>query len=157
VSSNNTTKRNIEAYASSGFRPHGRIEFWAEGSVIRIQAEGPFNREAVQAVGLAMRELFSAMPPGPRFADMLEFRGSLLASPDALAAFGDFLRAMSVAKTAPIAVAFVVGPEVEARSLMLPIFTKLYAEHGREFAAFETADEAEDWLRERMSGAAALV
>ena len=147
-------KRSIAAYAGSGFRPHGRIEFWAEGSVIHIQAEGPFNREAVQAVGLAMRDLFKTMPASPRFADMLEFSGSLLATPDALAAFGDFLRAMSAAKTAPIAVAYVVAPEVEGRSVMLPIFTRLYAEHGREFCAFETVAEAEGWLRERLSGAA---
>ncbi|MDN3919522.1 hypothetical protein [Roseateles violae] len=143
-------KRSIDAYASSAFRPHGRIEFWAEGPVIRIAAEGPFNREAVQAVGLAMRDLFATMPPAPRFADLLEFRGSLLASPDALAAFGDFLAAMSAAKTAPIAVAFVVAPEVEGRSLMLPIFAKLYAEHRRQFSAFETSEAAEAWLRERL-------
>ena len=145
------TRRSIEAYASGAFRPHGRIEFWAEGSVIRIAAEGPFNREAVQAVGLAMRDLFVTVPVGPHFADLLEFRGSLLASPDALAAFGDFLHAMSSAKTAPIAVAFVVAPDVEGRGLMLPIFAKLYAEHGREFSAFEA--EAERWLRERLGTA----
>lgn len=146
-------KRNIETYATSGFRPHGRVEFWAEGSVVRIEAEGPFNREAVQAVGLAMRDLFATMPPGQRFADVLEFRGSLLASPDALAAFADFLRAMSVAKTAPVAVAYVVGAEVEGRSLMLPIFAQLYAEHGRQFAAFLTHEEAGAWLRERLAEA----
>ncbi|MET0519696.1 MAG: hypothetical protein ABW005_12805 [Burkholderiaceae bacterium] len=148
-------KRDIADYAASGFRPHGRIEFWAEGPVIRVLAEGPFNREAVQAVGLAMRDLFASSPRGQRFADLLEFRGSLMASPDALAAFAEFLRAMSAAGTAPIAVAFVIAPEVEGRSLMLPIFTQLYAEHQRDFAAFETAAEAQRWLRERLSGARA--
>lgn len=145
--------RNINAFATSGFRPHGAIEFWAEGSVIRIAAEGPFNREAVQAVGLAMHDLFASVPIGQRFADILEFRGSLLASPDALTSFGDFLRAMSAAKTAPVAVAFVVAADVEGRSLMLPIYAKLYAEHGREFAAFETLAEAQAWLRERLAPA----
>lgn len=150
-------KRNIAAFATRGFRPHGEIEFWAEGSVIRIVAEGPFNREAVQAVGLAMRDLFTAMPAGQRFGDILEFRSSLLASPDALAAFAEFLQAMSASKTAPVAVAYVVSPEVEGRSLMLPIFTKLYAEHGREFSAFESMAEAEVWLRERLLPADATV
>jgi len=148
--------RNISTFATSGFRPHGAVEFWAEGSVIRILAEGPFNREAVQAVGLAMRDLFASMPSAGRFADLLEFRNSLLASPDALEAFADFLKAMSAAKTAPVAVAYVVGPQVEGRSLMLPIFAKLYAEHGREFEAFETQAEAEHWLRERLTPAEAL-
>jgi hypothetical protein len=150
-------KHDIADYATSGFRPHGRVEFWTEGSVIRILAEGPFNSEAVKAVGMAMRDLFSGMPKSPRFADLLEFRGSLMASPDALATFADFLRAMSMAGTAPLAVAFVVAPEVEGRSLMLPIFAKLYDEHGRDFAAFETEERAEAWLRERLSAAGALV
>lgn len=144
-------KRNIEAFATSAFRPHGRIEFWAEGSVLRIVAEGPFNREAVQAVNLAMRDLFATMPADQRFVDLLEFRGSLLASPDALEGFGDFLSDMSEAGRAPIAVAYVVAADVEARSLMLPIITKLYAQHGRQFAVFETMAEAEVWLRERLA------
>ena len=119
--------------------------------MIRIVAEGPFNREAVEAVGLAMRDLFAGMPPAPRFANILDMRHSLLASPDALHAYGGFLQAMSEARTAPQAVAWVVAPEVEGRSLMLPIFARLYAEHGRRFAAFETMAEAEAWVREQLN------
>ena len=144
--------RNIENYAQGSFRPHGRIEFWTEGSVLRIVAEGPFNREAVQAVGLAMRDLFAGMPVVGRFADILDMRGSLLASPDALEAFGDFLQAMSAAQTAPEAVAWVVAQEVEGRDLMLPIYGQLYARHGRQFAAFESMAEAEAWVRKRLGG-----
>lgn len=147
-------KRNIEAFAAGSFRPHGQVEIWTEGSVVRIEAQGPFNREAVQAVGRAMRDLFAERPVGRVFADILVMRDSLIASPDALAAFEQFLAAMSAAGFAPEVVAYVVAPEVEGRSLMLPLFTEIYARHGREFAAFECMAEAEAWVRERLAARA---
>ena len=144
-------KTDIKAYANGAFKPHGLIEFWTEGPVVRIEAQGPFNREAIQAVGIAMRELFVAMPPAARFADILEIRHSIMISPEALEAFGRFLAQMSANKSAPVAVAYVVGREVEGRSLILPLLAKLYAEHGREFGAFETLAEAEAWVRAQLS------
>lgn len=144
-------KRDIKAYASGAFKPHGQIEFWTEGQVVRIEAQGPFNREAFQAVGLAMRELFATTPLAPVFADILEIRRSIMISPEALEAFGQFLAQMSANKSAPRAVAYVVAADVEGRSLVLPLLAKLYAEHGRQFAAFETMAGAEAWVRERLS------
>lgn len=119
--------------------------------MVRIEAQGPFNREAFQAVGLAMRELFATTPPAEVFADILEIRRSIMISPEALEAFGHFLAQMSANKSAPTAVAYVVAPEVEGRSLVLPLLAKLYAQHGRQFAAFETLPAAEAWVRERLS------
>ncbi|QPF71917.1 hypothetical protein G8A07_02555 [Roseateles sp. DAIF2] len=148
-----TSKRSSTAFASGIFRPHGQVDIWTEGTIVRLEACGPFNREGVLAMGLAMRDLFAGAPVGPRFADILEMHQSLLASPDALEAFTGFLKTMSEAKTAPVAVAFVAAPEVEGRSLMLPIFARIYAEHGREFAAFETLAEAEAWVRARLGSA----
>ncbi|MDM4768222.1 hypothetical protein [Pelomonas sp. SE-A7] len=144
-------KRNIRAYASGAFKPHGQIEFWTEGPVVRIEAQGPFNREAFEAVGLAMRELFASTSLGPVFADILEIRHSIMISPEALDAFGQFLALMSANKSAPRAVAYVVAAEVEGRSLVLPLLQRLYDQHGRQFAAFETMAEAEAWVRERLS------
>lgn len=146
-----TMKRNIAAFAAGPFKPHGRIEMWSEGPVVRIDAQGPFNPEAVQAVGLAMRDLFAEMPPSERFADILTFHDSILTSPDGLQAFEQFLQAMSAAAQAPKAVAYVVGPDVEGRALMLPLFAEIYARHGREFRAFECIEQAEAWARERLA------
>jgi len=149
-----SSKRDIHAYASGAFKPHGLIEFWTEGPVVRIEAQGPFNREAIQAVGVAMRELFVAMPPAPQFADILEIRHSIMISPEALEAFGRFLAQMSANKSAPVAVAYVVAGDVEGRSMILPLLARLYAEHGRDFAAFETLAQAEAWVRKRLSATA---
>lgn len=148
--SNANKKLNLLAGANGLFKAHGRVALWTEGSVMHVQAEGPFNREAVLAIGVAMKQLYQSLPQDQNFAYLLEFRASLMASPDALAAYGEFLKAMSMAKRAPKVVAFVVAPEVEGASLMLPLFARLYAEHGRQFAAFETMAPAEDWLRERL-------
>ncbi|MBN8506740.1 MAG: hypothetical protein J0L58_19915 [Burkholderiales bacterium] len=138
-------------YASGPFAPHGRVEIWSEGSVVRLRAEGPFNAESVQAIGLAMAQLFAEAPPKGRFADILVFHGSILATPEALAAFDGFLARMSQAKTAPLAVAYVVGAEVEGRDLMLPVFKRLYDKHRRRFAHFEDEAQAEAWVREQLS------
>lgn len=146
-------KHDIQSYASGAFKPHGQVEFWTEGPVVRIEAQGPFNREAIQAVGLAMQELFAGSPPSGAFADILEVRRSIMISPEALEAFGLFLARMSVNHSAPLAVACVVAPEVEGRSLVLPLLAKLYAKHGRQFAAFETMPAAEAWVRERLNAA----
>lgn len=145
------SKRNSAEFATGVFRPHGHVDIWAEGSVVRLEARGPFNREGVLAMGLAMRDLFACVPIGGRFGDILVMHESLMASPDALAAFEDFLQAMSQAKTAPLAVAYVAAPEVEGRSLMLPIFAAIYARHGRRFAAFEQLAEAEAWVRAQLA------
>lgn len=147
-------KRHSDDFATGAFPPHGRVELWAEGSVVHIEARGPFNREAVLAVGRAMRDLFADRPVGRVFADILVMRDSLVASPDALVAFEQFLAAMSAADFAPQVVAYVVAPEVEGRSLMLPLFSAIYARHGREFAAFEGMAEAEAWVRERLAARA---
>ncbi|MDI4634500.1 hypothetical protein J7U46_15680 [Pelomonas sp. V22] len=147
------SKRDIQSYANGAFKPHGKIEFWTEGHVVRIEAQGPFNREAIQAVGLAMQELFAGTPPTCAFADILEIRRSIMISPEALEAFSLFLARMSINKSAPTAVAYVVAAEVEGRSLVLPLLAKLYAKHGRQFAAFETMAPAEAWVRERLSAA----
>jgi hypothetical protein len=152
---NANNKLNLLAGASGLFKPHGRLALWHEGSVMYVHAEGPFNREAVLALGVAMQELYQTLPPDRSFVYLLEFRSSLMASPEAMAAYGDFLKAMSLAKRAPKVVAFVVAPEVEGASLMLPLFARLYAEHGRQFAAFETIAPAEDWLREQLRALAA--
>jgi hypothetical protein len=148
--SNTSNKLNLLSKADGPFKPHGRLELWSEGSVLRVQAEGPFNREAVLALGAAIKQFYQALPPEQGFVYLLEFHSSLMASPEALAAFADFLKAMSSAQTAPKAVAFVVNTKVEGACLMLPLFARLYAAAGRDFASFETMAAAEDWLRQRL-------
>ena len=137
-------------FAAGESGSHGRVEMWREGSVIRVEAAGPFNLEAVRALGAAWIRLFSALPLEGGYAEFTTIRGSLIASPDAIAAFRKLLYSNNASGRAPRAVAWVVGAEVEGGRLMLPMFAEIHAEARRVFRAFDAIDEADRWLRERL-------
>lgn len=141
---------NSDQFAQGLFRPHGRAELWAEGKVIYLQAVGPFNMEAVAAIGGAWRQLFAEGPAAEAFADIVLVSNSMLAGPEVMAAFGQFLLANSAAGIAPMAVAWVVPPEVEGATIMIPQFRRTYAMAGRNIAFFEREAEAEAWVRQQL-------
>jgi hypothetical protein len=126
---------------------------WAEGKVIYLSAAGPFNMEAVAAIGAAWRQLFADLPAQGLFADIVVATGSLMAGPDVIRAFGQFLQANTVANLAPCAVAWVVPPDVEGGMLMIPQFRQVYEAAGRNIAFFEAEDTAQDWIRTQLQEA----
>ena len=144
-------KRNTDQFAAGPFRPHGRVDIWAEGNVMRLDAVGPFNKEVVIALGATWNNLFDEMPVHGPFANIIVLRRSVVVSQEVLDAFGEFLHANNRAGRGASAVAFVVAPDVEGRSLMLPMFAATYAAAGRLFAAFETEAEADVWVRARLT------
>jgi hypothetical protein len=143
-------KRNTDQFAAGQFRPHGRVDIWAEGNVMRLDAIGPFNKEVVIALGATWNSLFDDMPVHGPFANIITLRRSVVVSQEVLDAFGEFLHANNRAGRGASAVAFVVAPDVEGRSLMLPMFAATYAAAGREFAAFATDAEADVWVRAKL-------
>ena len=143
-------KRNIQDFAVGGFRPHGEVELWAEGPVMRVIAQGPFNREAVRALGKAVNDLYQALGPDRPICELIEYRHSLLASPETLTTLGDLLALMTRLGIAQKAIAIVVTDDVEARDLMLPIVTKVYTDQGRAVASFSSVAEAQAWLTQQL-------
>lgn len=148
-------KRDIHTYVGGLFRAHGNIEMWREGDLIRLRAQGPFNREAVLGLGAAMADLLTRDPPPPLFGDILELRGSMVTSPDSMEELSRFMARMTDHRAPPVAVAYVAGPEVEGRDFMLPLFEALYLKHGRRFGAFETLAEAKAWIADQLTSARA--
>ena len=146
----NSARHDIQDYVNGPFAPHGEIELWREGSVIHLEAAGPFNAEAMQAFGLAMTQLLAELPPQGLFIDILELRHSMLASPEAIAVLEGFMQRMSEAGKAPCAVAYVAAPEVEGREFMMPLCATLYERLGRRFASFHTRAEADAWARQTL-------
>lgn len=144
------TKLSIDQFASGPFRPHGRIELWTEGNVVRLNAMGPFNKEAVVAMGTTWRRLFAELPVHGAFADIVTITGSLMAGPDVLQAFASFLQANTSARIAPCAVAWVVPPEVEGAELMTPQFEHVYALAGRNIQFFDSDPIAVQWVRQQL-------
>lgn len=139
-------KRDIHAFVAGPFKAHGQIEMWREGQVVRLRAQGPFNREAVHALGRAMQDLLAKDPPQGRFCDILELQSSMMTSPEGMRDFEQFLQHMGQQRQPPLAVAWVAQPDVEGRDFMLPLFEALYQKHGRRFRAFETLAQAQDWV-----------
>lgn len=144
------TKLSIDRFASGPFRPHGRIELWTEGNVVRLNAMGPFNKEAVVAMGATWRQLFAELPVRDPFADIVTITGSMMAGPDVLQAFASFLQANTSAHIAPCAVAWVVSPEVEGVELMTPQFEHVYELAGRNIRFFDSDEIAVQWVRQQL-------
>lgn len=130
-----------------GFRPHGRTTAWAEGALVHVVAEGPFNGEAMQAFAAQMAPLYASLPPGRPFVNLTEFRHSMLATPEAWEGLAAYLQQMNASGLPLRATAWIAGPEVEGRALFLPRGEQLFRAAGRRFATFATLTEAEAWAR----------
>lgn len=141
------TVRSSEDFAKGFFKPHGRVQMWVEGPVVYMVAEGPFNEEFVKAFLQAREELFRTSPPASPHAHLLQVRGSIMASPQMLAVYAQMVAQL---KRLPVATAWVVGPEVEGREFILPMFERIHLRLGRNFRSFENLAEAEVWARGQL-------
>lgn len=135
---------------SDAFQPHGRTTLWAEGAVVHVLAEGPFNVEAVDRFSDAMVALYRELPPGERFINLTEFRGSMMATPEAWQHLATHLARVDASGLPLVATAWIAGPDVEGRNLFVPRGAALFAARGRVFEAFEHAAEAEAWARRKL-------
>ncbi|MET0209882.1 MAG: hypothetical protein ABW220_12630 [Burkholderiaceae bacterium] len=147
-------KRDIHTYVGGPFRAHGNIEMWREGPIVRLRAQGPFNREAVLGLGRAMSDLLAVDPPPAAFGDILELRGSMMTSPDSMQELERFLQKMGQERSPPVAVAYVADAGVEGRDLMLPLFEAMYLKQGRRFASFESLEAARAWIQTQLADVA---
>ena len=143
-------KTSVGEFATGPFRPHGRIEIWAEGNVVRLDAAGPFNREVILAMGTTWRALYSGMSEDEPFAGIVSIHHSLMASQEVLDALRDFLVANTAEHHASRVVAWVVPADVEGASLMMPRLARVLTEAGRNFRTFDNEAAAEAWVREQL-------
>lgn len=136
---------------SGAFRPHGQSEFLADGAIIRIDVEGPFNLQGMTEFGQKMQRLFADIPAGRSVVTLADVRTSLLATPEAWALLEAIILEMQGGALRVLGTAWVVAETVEGRSLLLPRAHRAYAAAGRPFAVFTDASAAEDWARERLA------
>lgn len=144
-----------DQFATGPFRPHGRVELLAQGKIIHLTASGPFNMEAVNAIGAAWRQMFADSPAEGPFADIVTVAGSMMAGPDVMRAFGSFLQANTAAHISPCAVAWVVPADVEGAVIMIPQFRQVYEAAGRNIAFFDSAEPAQAWVLDQLQQAQA--
>lgn len=131
----------------SRFAPHGRVNMRFEDDILFYDATGPFNIELVESLAVAQKDiLIAANPQGP-WVSVSTMRGSMLASPDAFARYSEIMQTQRPAECTPLASAYVVAPDVEGRSLMLPKYEAIHIASGRVFQSFTQLDDALAWAR----------
>lgn len=133
------------------FRAHGRSELHADGAIIRISVEGPFNVEGVDEFGRKMLALFAAVPAGQAVVTLAEIRRTMLSPPEAWARLEAHIQRVQNGPYRVLGTAWIVAPEVEGRNLMIPRARRMYAEAGRAFEVFTDPEAAAAWARERLA------
>ena len=140
-------KTSTNAVQASRFAPHGLVEISFVGDILLYTATGPFNKELVDSLAVAQTEILTAADhPGPWVSVSL-MRNSLLASPEAFAQYNAMMHAAKPARCIPLASAYVVAPDVEGRTLMLPKYAAIHTSSGRLFRSFDHLDDALAWAQ----------
>lgn len=139
---------------AKAFPAHGAVDQAvaqvAGGSVVYIEATGPFNREMVDQVREIHTPTFrDAAARGP-FGHITTFHVSMMATPDAFTAFAALIAEWNGIGILPTASAYVVGPGVEGKSIVEIHYRRAW--EGTRFEIFEHRDEAEAWIARALAG-----
>jgi hypothetical protein len=137
-------------FANEKFKPHGRLEVHLDGDIAVFHAEGPFNLEAIVALGDARRAAVADWGASGRRATIVEFQTSMLMSQDALDAYAKGMQSHLAQVKPSVAVAWVVAPGLEGRLFMLPYFAEIFARIGVPWKAFEQMEEAKAWVQTHL-------
>jgi hypothetical protein len=138
-------RHRTDEFAQGAFQPHGLVEVWLDGRNLRYDAVGPFNRELIRAIAKAQHDIMLAAKARGPCVEIVTIRESALVTPDGLAELAAILQDVNHQGLAPLAVAYVMAPDVEGASLMAPVFRKRYQDQGRVFQVFETLEDAQTW------------
>ncbi|MDT8989437.1 hypothetical protein RQP54_01015 [Curvibacter sp. APW13] len=140
-------------HARSRFAPHGEVLITPDGELIRFDVHGPFNAEALQALGYAMAQLLMSWKPKGPFATVSYWHKSMLASPDALQAYRGVLRQGRGMLPREVVNVWYVPPSVEGRALMEMHWRQLYVECDYPLEIFDTEAAALACVQERLHAA----
>lgn len=146
-------RHSTDQFSDSDFRPHGLVEVWLEGNVLRYDAVGPFNRELVRAIAQAQHDIMVAARAAGPFVEVVTIRASALVTPDGLAELALILNDVNQQGLAPLAVAYVMAADVEGASIMAPVFRRRYEDQGRVFQVFKELEDAQAWAQTLLDAA----
>jgi hypothetical protein len=145
---------NIQDHSRSGFSPHGNIEVWPEGSVIRYNVAGPFNEEAIQAFGRTVGALLREWQPQGAFVSLSYWQGSMMATPDAMESYEALLKYARHNFPRELINIWFVPRDLEGRSIMQQSWQRLYDGAGFPLEIFHSEDEALERVRWYLANAA---
>lgn len=130
-----------------GYKPHGCIKLVSFDHGIKTYvAKGPFNVEsfgAWNALNKDFNEKFKVDDYG--YCSLITFEDSCLITRDVLEKIAQHHDAMSNAPQ-PLAVTYVITPDVEGYVLMKSVFTKFYEQINVPFAIYNNIEQAKQWL-----------
>lgn len=134
------------------FRPSAHLEIAPEGHILRLEAAGPFNKALVIYLFLMGRDLLvDAVSKKIPYAVVINFHRSLMMTPDSIKQLVELLEDNDRrGGPPPVATAYVVRPDIEGATLMLPILADVYRKT-RAFDAFSAQADADDWVRSLMA------
>lgn len=137
------TRAEAGSYAQTGFTPHGTMEIRKQGAIVTGQATGPFNTEFMLAYAAMWRQNLADWAGDGALAVHSIWAESMLTSPDALKVFDEMMGRAAHALPAQTLHVWTVPEGIEARLLMLPVWTRIMKTHGLRVQVFDSQAEAE--------------
>ncbi|MES2104081.1 MAG: hypothetical protein V4634_08685 [Pseudomonadota bacterium] len=135
------------------FRPHGRVDIRIENSIIYSDAYGPFNIELVHALVRIQHQLAAQGNITGPLGEVIRISDSALAGRNVVDILTKALERMRQEGRSRVGAAFLIGPEVEGISIMLPTILSRYTEAGIPNRVFEKMEDAESWIRSLLDAA----
>ena len=133
-------------FRTTAFSPHGEIVLWFEDQILYYEVTGPLNTEVIECLALAQMEFLKQYEPQGLWGSIAVCKVSVVMGPQCLARYDSMMSVPKPVGKAPIATAFVMGPDVDGYHLMAPLFAKIYAGIERPFLAVETLEEGRQWV-----------
>lgn len=112
------------------FLAHGELQVWQHGRLMCFEASGPFNVEMVGAMSRAVGLLLQRWRPPRPYVSVTWWHGSLLASPEVLAAYRDLLKRGRRVLPAELGCLWCVGPDIADGPLMKPLWQQVHDDCG---------------------------
>lgn len=127
----------------SKFPHHGEVLLQVQGEFVISECIGPFNEEIVPIIV----EVQSSLPnSGKNRKEILIFSESCLAIEEVFSKSKVEMQQARNSGILPKAVALVIGPEVEGKSLMENKYLDLYSSFMVPVGIFNTLLEAKNWI-----------
>jgi hypothetical protein len=111
-----------------------------------LEALGPFNKELVIAGDAVQEALDAVLNAQGRWGTVLVFKGSALASPEAVAEIANIVKRRVDKGIRPVAIGLVVTPDVEGGALMQSHYLAAYAKAGIPGKVFDDIENAKLWV-----------
>ncbi|GGC70682.1 hypothetical protein [Undibacterium terreum] len=129
------------------FRPHGRVDVRIENGIIYSDAYGPFNIELIHALVRIQRRLVAQGKLTGPLGEVIHIFSSALAGREVVDVLTQAMDRANLEGRGRVGAAFLIGPEVEGISIMLPAILACYAKVGVPSRVFERLEDAENWIR----------